>query len=132
MNVFPACASNVPGAHRDGCVLETKAGSSGRITEPSLQPHLFLMIGFLYFVFGISQEHLMNINFFLLLFCFILFFICMYVLRACTSVYHVHSWFSQRPKEGIVSLGTEDADGCELWVLRIESLISGRVATLNY
>lgn len=48
------------------------------------------------------------------------------VLRASMSVYHLHTWYLQRPKEGIDSTGNGITDGCQMacgcctqtWVLR--------------
>ena len=38
---------------------------------------------------------------------------CMNVLLACLSVYHMHAWSLQKPEEGIRTPGTGVTDGCE-------------------
>jgi hypothetical protein len=38
---------------------------------------------------------------------------CLGVLPACMSVYHVHGWCLQKPEEGIKRFGTGGIGGCE-------------------
>lgn len=41
-------------------------------------------------------------------------FMCMVILPTCMSVYHVHVWCLQRPKESVGSCGTGVPDDCKL------------------